>query len=158
MNKFTLLPLFLMAFLMSFSQRPSGAGQERITISGTVFDKDTGQPLEYATLVLQSVRRPEMVTGGISDSNGKFSVETMPGQYNVSVEYLSYKSFKMEAQTYRSSVDLGRIELEIDAQQLEDVVVVREGNATLVVHKNSTQDIKKALKLLQEKPDSQQFL
>ena len=40
---------------------------------------------------------------------------------------------------------------------LEDVVIVRDGNATLVVHKNNTQDIKKALKLLQKQQDSQKF-
>ncbi|WP_373017239.1 TonB-dependent receptor domain-containing protein [Muriicola sp.] len=126
MKRSIVLPLFLMAFLLSYAQRPSGRGQQMITISGTVYDKDTGQPLEYATLVLQSVRRPEMVTGGISDVDGKFSVETMPGQYNVRVEYLSYKTYELKAQTYRSSTDLGKIELEIDAQMLEDVVVVGE--------------------------------
>jgi outer membrane receptor protein involved in Fe transport len=126
MNKLFFLPLFLVAFFMSFAQRPSAQRAEPITISGTVFDKDTGQPLEYATLVLQSVRRPEMVTGGISGIDGKFSVETTPGQYNVRVEYLSYKTFVLNAQTYRSSVDLGTIQLEIDAEQLADVVVVGE--------------------------------
>ena len=30
-----------------------------ITITGSVIDKDSGQPLEYATLVLQSVRMPD---------------------------------------------------------------------------------------------------
>ena len=126
MKKLIVLPLFLMAFLVSFSQRPTGQRAAPITISGTVFDKETGQPLEYATLVLQSVRRPEMVTGGISGLDGKFSVETTPGQYNVRVEYLSYKTFELKEQTYRSSVDLGNIQLEIDAQQLADVVVVGE--------------------------------
>ncbi len=126
MKKLIVLPLFLMAFLMSFAQRPTGQRAEPITITGTVFDKDTGQPLEYATLILQSVRRPEMVTGGISGIDGKFSVETTPGQYHVRVEYLSYKTYELKAQTYRSSVDLGTIQLEIDAQQLADVVVVGE--------------------------------
>jgi mannose-1-phosphate guanylyltransferase len=41
---------------------------------------------------------------------------------------------------------------------LEDVVIVRDGNATLVVHKNNTQDIKKALKLLQEKFKTNKYL
>ncbi len=126
MKNYIVLPLFLMAFFMSFSQRPSGQSATPITISGTVYDKDTGQPLEYATLVLQSVQKPEMVTGGISGLDGKFAVETMPGQYNVRVEYLSYKTFSLKAQTYRNSVDLGTIQLEIDAQQLADVVVVGE--------------------------------
>lgn len=41
---------------------------------------------------------------------------------------------------------------------LEDIVIVREGNATLVAHKDKTQEIKKALKILQQKKDSENFL
>lgn len=41
---------------------------------------------------------------------------------------------------------------------LEDVVIVRNGKATLVVHKNRTQDIKKVLKLLQDNPQLEQLL
>jgi mannose-1-phosphate guanylyltransferase len=41
---------------------------------------------------------------------------------------------------------------------LEDVVIVRNGKATLVVHKNRTQDIKKVLKLLQDNSQLEQLL
>ena len=41
---------------------------------------------------------------------------------------------------------------------LEDVVVVRNGKATLVVHKNRTQDIKKAVKALGADPKFQHLL
>ncbi|PSF38395.1 mannose-1-phosphate guanylyltransferase [Aphanothece hegewaldii CCALA 016] len=41
---------------------------------------------------------------------------------------------------------------------LEDVVIVRNGKATLVVHKERTQDIKKVLKLLQDNPQLEQLL
>jgi len=41
---------------------------------------------------------------------------------------------------------------------LEDVVIVRDSNATLVVNKNRTQEIKKVLKLLQSQPNSEEFL
>jgi len=41
---------------------------------------------------------------------------------------------------------------------LDDVVVVRDGNATLIVKKDRTQDIKKALKLLQEQKNNHKFL
>ncbi|GFE71786.1 mannose-1-phosphate guanylyltransferase [Chroococcus sp. FPU101] len=41
---------------------------------------------------------------------------------------------------------------------LEDVVIVRNGKATLVVHKNRTQDIKQVLKLLQDNPQLEQLL
>ncbi len=41
---------------------------------------------------------------------------------------------------------------------LDDTVVVREGNVTLVVNKNRTQDIKKVLKQLQDNPKLQDLL
>ncbi len=126
MIKYYLLPLFVLAFFMSYGQRPSGQRPQQVTITGSVFDKETGQPLEYATLILQSVRRPEMVTGGITDLDGKFSVKTVAGQYNVRVEYLSYKTYSLAEQTFRTSTDLGTIELEIDAEQLDAVVVMAE--------------------------------
>ncbi|MEM9504368.1 MAG: mannose-1-phosphate guanylyltransferase, partial [Cyanobacteria bacterium P01_E01_bin.43] len=41
---------------------------------------------------------------------------------------------------------------------LEDVVVVRDGKATLVVHKSRTQDIKKAVKALSADPNFKHLL
>jgi mannose-1-phosphate guanylyltransferase len=41
---------------------------------------------------------------------------------------------------------------------LKDVIIVREGNATLIVNKNCTQDIKKVLKSLQQKENANNFL
>ena len=128
MHKTLALSFFLITFY-SFSQRPPGRGGQRpspITITGIVLDQETNQPLEYATLVLQSLRNPDRVTGGITDETGKFSVETFPGRYNVRVEYLSYKTYSLEAQVLRESTDLGTIKLEIDAEQLEAVEVVGE--------------------------------
>jgi len=126
---FTLILLFLS--INTFSQRPGGQrqGGQRpapIMISGTVLDAETNQPLEYATLVLQSIRNPDRITGGITDETGKFSVETFPGKYNVRVEYLSYKTFELKEQIFRNSTDLGTIKLTIDAEQLEGVEVVAE--------------------------------
>jgi len=41
---------------------------------------------------------------------------------------------------------------------LEDVVVVRDRNVTLIVHKDRTQDIKKVLKTLQDDPSLENLL
>ncbi|WP_422859762.1 TonB-dependent receptor domain-containing protein [Flagellimonas sp. S174] len=98
----------------------------QIKLSGTVIDKDTGQPLEYATLVLQSVRNPEVITGGITDVSGKFEVETPAGRYNISVEYISYTTYKLENQLLRSDTDLGVVNLSLDVSQLDEVEVVAE--------------------------------
>ncbi|GBF19195.1 MULTISPECIES: outer membrane beta-barrel family protein [Arenibacter] len=124
MNKLLPVTLFLIT-LVGYAQGAQGP-QEPIKITGTVLDQETDQPLEYATLVLQSVRNPDKVTGGITDANGKFEVETAPGNYNVSVEYISYKSYKLENQNLRSSKDLGVIRLSLDVAQLAEVEVVGE--------------------------------
>ena len=122
--------LFLLALILNFgllfSQRPQTQRPSPINITGTVIDKDTKQPLEYATLVLQSIRNPERITGGITDLNGKFNIETNPGQYKVRVEYISYKTYELADQTFQKSTDLGIIELSIDVEQLEAVEVVGE--------------------------------
>ena len=124
MNKLLPVTLFLIT-LVGYAQGAQGP-QEPIKITGTVLDQETDQPLEYATLVLQNVRNPDKVTGGITDANGKFEVETAPGNYNVSVEYISYKSYKLENQNLRSSKDLGVIRLALDVSQLAEVEVVGE--------------------------------
>ncbi|MBT8208985.1 MAG: TonB-dependent receptor, partial [Eudoraea sp.] len=111
---------------LSLAQRPQEQRPQSINITGMVFDQDTGQPLEYATLVLQSVQRPDRVTGGITDSTGKFEVQTFAGSYNVRVEYLGYQTYELKEQLYQTSTDLGRIVLSIDAEQLEAVEVVGE--------------------------------
>ncbi|MDB4292680.1 TonB-dependent receptor [Maribacter sp.] len=122
--------LFLFALLsvsiVALAQRPQGQRPDPIIISGTVLDQETGEPLEYATLVLQSVRNPDRVTGGISDATGKFSVETFPGKYNVRVEYISFKTYQAQEQVFRESTDLGIIKLSLDVEQLDAVEVVGE--------------------------------
>ena len=102
------------------------ASQKPIKITGTIVDKETNQPLEYATLVLQSVQNPEQLTGGITDANGKFVVETTPGRYSISAEYISYTTFKLEPQLVRTDTDLGVIAMSPDVAQLQEVDVVAE--------------------------------
>lgn len=125
MKKTLSLLIALIAFI-SYSQRPQGQRPSPINITGTVLDQDTGQPLEYATLILQSIRNPDRVTGGITDTSGKFNVQTFPGGYNVRVEFISYKTYVLDAQTFRVSTDLGIIKLSVDVEQLEGVEVTGE--------------------------------
>jgi len=106
-----------------------GIAQQRqrpIKISGKVIDSDSGQPLEYATFVLQNAENPDQVTGGITDISGNFEVEAGPGTYNISVEYISYKTYSLKGQTYNSNTNLGSITLSPDVAQLAEVEVVGE--------------------------------
>ncbi|RNC90197.1 MAG: TonB-dependent receptor [Allomuricauda sp.] len=128
MRKILLFALICIPFL-HYAQRPQGQGARQaqpIKITGKVIDKDSGQPLEYATLVLQSVRQPEKVTGGISDTKGNFEVDATAGMYNISVEYISYTTYKLERQLLRGSTNLGTIALSLDVSRLDEVEVIAE--------------------------------
>ena len=124
--KYFLTALLAFCCVSLHSQRPEGQRPTPIVISGTVIDSETGNPLEYATLVLQNMRNPDRLSGGLTDAEGNFRVETFPGRYRVSVEYISYKTFEMEPQLFRTNTDLGTIALEVDVEQLEAVEVVGE--------------------------------
>lgn len=133
MNKYSklfarnnLVLIIIFSISSSYGQRPQGGNSRQIIISGKVIDKDNGRPLEYATLILESVRNPEEVTGGITDENGNFSVETNAGMYNISVEYISYRTYKKERQLIRSNTDLGTIEMSLDVEKLDEVEVIAE--------------------------------
>ncbi len=128
MKKCFPLLLILISFT-AFTQSPQNQPeQERkaIQISGTVLDQETGQPLEYATLVLQSTADPKKINGGITDIDGKFNVETDPGNYNASIEYIGYQTYKVSQKNFTESTDLGTIFLSIAASELEGVEVVGE--------------------------------
>ena len=72
------IPLLLLT-LTTF-QSVAQQNQSSITLSGKVVDSESGQPLEYATFVLQNADSPDQVTGGITDLSGEFEIETTPGK------------------------------------------------------------------------------
>ncbi|PWL39255.1 TonB-dependent receptor [Flagellimonas aquimarina] len=121
-----LLLSFLLLNTITTIAQGQGNRPNPIKTTGKVVDIDTGQPLEYATLILQRTKNPERITGGITDAMGMFEVETSPGVYNIRIEYISYKTYEAKAQVLRTSTDLGTIKLSIDVEQLEDVEVVGE--------------------------------
>ncbi len=69
---------------------------------------------------------PDKVSGGITDAEGKFDVETAPGKYNASIEYIGYKTYQVPQKTFDESTDLGTISLTISASELEGVEVTGE--------------------------------
>lgn len=113
------LLLILLSFISVFAQ-PRQA-PPKITIIGKVIDKSSSQPLEYATIVFQSTRRPEVVTGGITDSKGEFSIEINAGSYDVRVEFISFKTIEFKNQNLQKNTNLGTIALVDDATQLDGV-------------------------------------
>ena len=120
----------LLIFLLGVSV-PLAFGQTRsITISGTVLDEETGNPIDYATVMLQPVDSASDFTGGITDLNGAFNLKAEPGLYNIKIDFIAYKSYMLTNKQLTESIDLGVIRMDVDATELEAVVV--EGERTTV--------------------------
>ena len=116
--------VFLLGMLFTYGQRPGGP--PKTIISGKVIDQETSQPLEYATITLTNNKRPDFIQGGITDAKGNFRIESIPGEYNINIEYISFTTYTQENVTISSNLDLGTIALEIDTNELDEIELIGE--------------------------------
>ncbi|MBT7815124.1 MAG: carboxypeptidase-like regulatory domain-containing protein, partial [Polaribacter sp.] len=123
MKKITLLVFCLFTSLFLIAQKPSSTNS--ITLIGKVIDADTKEPLEYATIVLKETETKK-VSGGITNEKGIFSIITPKGNYDISIEYISFKSIKLPKQTLNTNKDFGIIKLSEDASSLGEVIIIAE--------------------------------
>jgi len=117
------LLLFLLLANKSFSQEKNDSNN--IKIYGKIIDATSNIPLEYATIVLKNSITNKL-SGGITGIDGKFNVETLKGTYEISIEFISFKSKKFPKQTITKDLNLGTIKLSEDTSSLDEIVVVAE--------------------------------
>ena len=129
MNKVYLF-LLLTSFSL-FSQQNNGGNIQgyanmNFKVSGLVIDSETSEPLEYATISLKAKNNPDKVFGGITDENGKFSVDVNPGMYDLTIDYISFISYSNQNLLVRGNTDIGNIPLDLDVSVLDEVEVRAE--------------------------------
>ncbi len=111
------------------SQRERGGGSPPAigVVKGELLDEQADQPLMYASVVLYRERDSVMVTGAISDEDGRFIIEEVPpGQYYVKVQFVGYPTQKYNGIriTPREPVyDAGLIKISPTAEYLSEVVI-----------------------------------
>lgn len=126
MKKFkiiSILLLFCCSFLALAQQNPTRA---KINITGNVIEKTSKSPLEYATITLKNTKNPKQVFGGITDNKGNFSVDAAAGEFDIFIEFISFKPTEIKAKQLSGNTNLGSIALEEDATQLNEVVIRAE--------------------------------
>ena len=121
MKKSLLLALaFLVAIFIS------GHAQDRQTysISGLVLDKNTGKPVEFATVVLSSTEQ-----WAVADAEGRFTIQNVqPGKNVITISCLGYVSDTREIMVSKDILNY-RISLSEDNLTLEGVVVTAQDNS-----------------------------
>ena len=103
----------------------SGGAYADGNITGTVFNKTTSKPLDFATVVLVN---PEtgapLPIGTTTDGNGVFIIHNAPsGKYIVRVSMIGNVTQEREITIWNSEINLGKIELAEDTKLLQEVVI-----------------------------------
>jgi len=98
---------------------------ESFIVYGTILEIETNQPLEYATIILKNTET-QKITGGITDKLGNFNIQTPKGIYDISVEFISFKTKKFHLQNITASKNLGIIKLEENGNDLDEIIVISE--------------------------------
>ena len=114
--------IFSLLFFFSFSVF---AQAQEYQVSGKVTDEQ-GTPLEYATISFQSTGDPSNVNGGITDAQGNFMIEVQEGNYNITIEFISFEPKTFPNRQISSDLDMGTIKLGMAAGELQEVVVTAE--------------------------------
>ncbi len=125
-----ILSLFTLMFFsfFGFSQNPYSKTEytNQFKIFGKIIDSESGNALEYATITVLNTNENSVVTGGITDSNGFFNIPTEKGNYNILIEYISFKNYTVENLNVNENKDLGVISLIIDVESLDAVEIIAE--------------------------------
>lgn len=129
MNKIIPILIFLCISLAMNAQQASGPNYslsvQTHEVSGKIIDNATKEPLEYATIVFTSLKSKK-ITGGLTNNMGEFAIEVKRGRYNISIEFISFKTYTIENIMINQDVNLGTILLEEDSETLGEVSIIAE--------------------------------
>ncbi len=116
--------LLLFGFQVAFAQQ-SNKG----VVTGRLIDQETQAPLDFATISILSAVDSSVITGGVSDEQGKFAIEAKFGRYLAKIDFISYQSKTIsgvEISADQRIADLGDIMIGTSAEMLQEIEVVAE--------------------------------
>jgi|AntRauTorckE6833_2_1112554.scaffolds.fasta_scaffold00788_13 outer membrane cobalamin receptor len=113
MRKFAVAALFAFAFLFS------GMNAIAQTVSGTITDEETGDPLIGATIQIKGTS-----SGTATSLDGTFSFKAELGEKTLSISYVGYLKKEMDVTITEGENNIGTISLKPDAIGLQEIKVV----------------------------------
>lgn len=125
-NHLILLTTILFCSITALSAQQTASG----TVKGVILDEATQQPLSYATVTLFNSTDSTLVTGGVTDDAGIFTIEDVPnGNYYAEIDFIGYKKqaiADIRVSGTNAIIDLKTLSLSSDAATLQEIEVRAE--------------------------------
>jgi outer membrane receptor protein involved in Fe transport len=112
----------------AFSQMPTTPSQSA-NLTGRVVDASNNQGLEYASLRLFSLPDSSPAGGGLTDTEGNFSLSAKAGSYYLMVSFLGYEDQLFDGITLKvgRGQDLGNLTMQPAAVSVDGVDIEAQG-------------------------------
>ena len=102
-------------------------------IKGVLVDESTGEALGFATVSLTRDGQTKPTKYTLSDDKGAFTLESVRnGSYSIVAELMGYEAYSSQIKMESKAIDLGKIQMKVDREQLEAAEVSAVGNAVTV--------------------------
>jgi len=118
--------LFALSLVLALTSLDAQNKRDSFVVSGNILEKESQLSIEYATVAFFSTTENKIIGGGITDSEGNFSIEIPKGIYDISFEYFSLMTVIKPNYNLDQNTDFGVIQLEADFQTLEVVDLIAE--------------------------------
>ncbi|MEM7657743.1 MAG: outer membrane beta-barrel family protein [Bacteroidota bacterium] len=124
------LPLFLLLFGLAITG--SLFGQERsFTVEGQVLDQQTGDPVEYATILVSDSSQGLQIAGTTTDDQGRFSLAVSGTNLQLEIRFIGFESIQVPiAEDATGKLSLGSLQLVATSTTLDEVVIAGETSTT----------------------------
>ena len=105
--------------------------KDAVTVKGTVLDFVSQQPIPYASVVIRDKSTQELIDGVSTDENGFFKMAVLTEKFIIEIRFIGFEDYvKDDYKIVNNTVDLGKIELNEQSDQLEEVEVTAEKSTT----------------------------
>ncbi len=117
---FSLTLIMLLAFVNTYANIHANG-----SIAGKIVDSRTGQPVEYATVAIYNQSNNALVTGTITDGEGKFTIDGVKnGTYILKASFIGYDPLEIrDIQVTGGLKQLGTIRLATSDTEIEEIEV-----------------------------------
>ena len=100
-------------------------------VQGTIVDSITSKPIEYASVSLVELEHNELVTGGLSNKDGRLNITEIPlGKYAAVIEFIGYNKKEISPIILYPSEgggirhDFGTVQLSVSAVNMSEIEVI----------------------------------